>query len=98
MNTKVQLLGTPGVRREDGTRDSASSYHEEGCAYDFANRALALRQRASLTQREVAARLGVSYKAIGAWEGGHSYPGAERLKQLIALYLHHGSLAVGQEE
>ena len=98
MSTKVHLLGTPDVRREGGATQGGSIYHDEVRDFDFADRALALRQRAGLTQRELAAHLGVSYKAIGTWEGGLSYPGAERLKQLIALYLERGVLAAGREE
>jgi transcriptional regulator with XRE-family HTH domain len=98
MSTKVQVLSMAEVRREGGAMQRASIYHDEVRDFDFADRALALRQRAGLTQRELAARLGVTYKAIGAWEGGQSYPSAERLKQLIALYLERGVLAAGQEE
>jgi transcriptional regulator with XRE-family HTH domain len=98
MSTRVHLLETPDVWHKSGTLRHASSYHDEVRDFDFADRALALRQRAGLTQRELAARLGVSRKAIEAWEGGHSYPGTERLKQLIALYLERGALAAGREE
>jgi transcriptional regulator with XRE-family HTH domain len=98
MSTKVHLLGAPDVRREGGALQSASLYHDEVRDFDFADRALALRQRAGLTQRELAAGLGVSRKAIEAWEGGLSYPGAERLKQLIALYVERGTFGSGREE
>jgi transcriptional regulator with XRE-family HTH domain len=86
------------ARREGGTMQRPSIYHDEVRDFDFADRALALRQRAGLTQRELAAYLGVNYKAIGTWEGGHCYPSAERLKQLIALYRERGVLAAGREE
>src|SRR5579864_4375833 len=76
----------------------AAIRHEEVRDYDFADRALALRQRSGLTQRELSAHLGVNHKAIGAREGGLTYPGAERLRQLIAVYLERGTLLAGQEE
>jgi transcriptional regulator with XRE-family HTH domain len=98
MNTKVHLRDMWDVRREDGMVQSSSIYRDEVRDFDFADRALALRQRAGLTQRELAAHLGVTYKAIGTWEAGHSCPGAERLKQLIALYLERGVLLAGREE
>jgi transcriptional regulator with XRE-family HTH domain len=98
MSTSVHLLNISDARRESGTLQQASIYRDEVRNFDFADRVLALRQRAGLTQRELAARLGVSRRAIEAWEGGHSYPGVERLKLLIALYLERGVLAAGQEE
>lgn len=78
------------MQRALGRRDEVRDY-------GFADRVLTLRQRAGLTQREVAAQLGISYKSIGAWEGGLSYPGSERLKQLIALYLMQGAFAAERE-
>src|SRR5690349_21047573 len=75
----------------------ASQLHEVR-DYGFADRALALRRRAGLTQRELGALLGVSEKAVGAWEGGLAYPGAEHLKHLLALYLERGALEAGREE
>lgn len=66
--------------------------------YGFADRALALRKRAGLTQRELAALLQVSGQSVHAWEAGLSYPGTEHLMGLIALYLGRGALATGQEE
>jgi len=70
---------------------------DQGRDYGFADRALALRKRAGLTQRELGALLGVSVKAIGAWEAGLSYPAAERLQSLVALYLERGAFAAGEE-
>ena len=58
---------------------------EEARDYAFADQTLALRERAGLTQRELAELLGGSERAIGGWEAGESYPGTHRLKQLIAL-------------
>jgi WD40 repeat protein/transcriptional regulator with XRE-family HTH domain len=58
--------------------------------------ALALRGRAGLTQRELAALTGASERAIQAWEAGLSFPLASRLKALIALYLQRGVFTPGQ--
>ncbi len=66
--------------------------------YAFADRALALRQRAGLTQPELASLLRVGLRSIQAWEAGLSYPGAERLQQLIALYLKRGEFAADHEQ
>src|SRR5260370_41387626 len=64
----------------------ASARHDEVRDYGFADQALALRERAGLTQGKLAALLGVSVRAISAWEAGESYPGAERLRQLGRFY------------
>src|SRR5260221_12686254 len=75
----------------------ASNRFDEVRDYDFADRALALRQRASLTQGELAALMGVGVRSIQAWEAAVSYPGADRLQQMIAVHLEHGGFAVGHE-
>src|SRR5204863_9497937 len=54
---------------------------------------LALRGRAGLTQRQLATRSGASERSIQAWESGLSYPTAERLKALIAVYVQRGVFA-----
>jgi len=76
----------------------SSSRFDDGRDYGFADQALALRQRTGLTQRELGALLGVSAKAIGAWEAGLSYPDAARLGPLIALYLERAAFAAGREQ
>ncbi len=75
-----------------------SSNFDDGRDYGFADQAVALRKRAGLTQRELGALLGVSEKAIGAWEAGLTYPGAERLQPLIALYLARAAFGAGREQ
>ncbi len=75
-----------------------STRHDEIGDFAFADKALALRERAGVTQKELAALLSVSDRSIQAWEAGLSYPGAERLKHLISFYLERGALAAGQEE
>ena len=74
------------------------THHDEARDYGFADLALALRERAGLTQADLAALLGVSKRAVQTWEAGDSYPGAERLRQLVSLYLARGTFAAGQEE
>src|SRR3954452_6961314 len=65
---------------------------------DFQQRLLLLRGRAGLSQRELAALTGASERAIQTWEAGVSYPSADRLKTLIALYLQRGVFAPGREQ
>ena len=48
----------------------------DGAAHDFAGLALVLRQRAAMTQRDVAARVGVSERTVRLWEDGLGHPGA----------------------
>src|SRR5258708_16306295 len=65
--------------------------------FDFAQRLLTLRKRASLTQDEVALRVGVTEKAIRNWEGGSNHPTEANLRKLIELYLNNRAFAPGQE-
>ena len=65
---------------------------------DFRGRLLLLRGRAGLSQRELAALTGASERAIQTWEAGLSYPSADRLKAVIALYLQRGVFAPGREQ
>ncbi len=75
-----------------------STRFDETRDYGFADKALALRERAGLTQRELAALLAVSGRAIQAWEAGLSYPGAAHLTRLITLYVERGAFGAGREE
>jgi WD40 repeat protein/transcriptional regulator with XRE-family HTH domain len=63
----------------------------------FGALALMLRERAGLTQQELAALAGVSERAIQKWEAGESYPSAASLKRLIGVYLHQGVFDAGRE-
>ncbi|HEX6552951.1 MAG TPA: NB-ARC domain-containing protein [Ktedonobacteraceae bacterium] len=72
------------------------SYRERD--YAFAQMMLTLRTTIGLTQVGLADRLGVSRRAVAEWEGGLSYPKAERLKQLIALGMQQQAFAAGREE
>ena len=62
-----------------------SNRFDEVRDYDFADRALGLRQRAGLTQGELAALMGVGVRSIQAWEAAVSYPGADRLQQQLTF-------------
>lgn len=57
-----------------------------------------LRNRAKLTQVELAERLGVHRRTVQKWESGESYPTAERLKALLALLLDLGAFLPGHEQ
>src|SRR5437660_6041800 len=50
-----------------------------------------------LTKAGLAERLGVSRRAVAEWEGGLSYPKAERLKQLITLGVQQQAFPAGRE-
>ena len=66
--------------------------------YAFGQLVLTLRATIGLTQAGLAEPLGVSRRAVAEWEGGLSYPKAERLKQLIALGMRASAFASGREE
>jgi len=66
--------------------------------YAFAQLMLTLRTTIGLTQAGLGERLGVSRRAVAEWEGGLSYPKAERLKQLITLGVQQQAFASGREE
>lgn len=63
----------------------------------FGRLALTLREKAGLTQSEVAQAIGVSERTIRYWEDGTTFPTGANLKQLIALYLRHGGFTAGRE-
>src|SRR3989442_8014520 len=66
--------------------------------YAFAQLVLTLRTAIGLTQTGLAERLGASRRTVAGWEGGLSYPKAERLKQLITLGMQQQAFAAGREE
>src|SRR6516164_9098299 len=55
------------------------------------------RGRTGLTQRDVAARAGVSLRSIQDWEAGVTLPTAERLQRLIQVFLEAGGLSPSHE-
>src|SRR6266571_2135601 len=66
--------------------------------YTFGQLMLTLRTTIGLTQAGLGERLGVSRRAVAEWEGGLSYPKAERLKAFIALCVQQHAFAAGCEE
>jgi WD40 repeat protein/transcriptional regulator with XRE-family HTH domain len=72
------------------------SYRERD--YAFGQLVLTLRTTLGLTQAGLAEPLGVSRRAVAEWEGGLSYPKAERLKAFIALCVQQHAFAAGREE
>jgi WD40 repeat protein/transcriptional regulator with XRE-family HTH domain len=90
--------GTPIVACVAAEEGLAVTQHYHARDHAFGTRLLALRSRASLSQQEVATRLGVSERAVRAWEAGASYPDPTNLQGLLATYLKQGAFPVGQEE
>src|SRR6185503_7465654 len=66
--------------------------------YAFGQVMLTLRTAIGLTQSALGDYLGVSRRAIGAWESGDRYPTAHHLKQFIALAVQQQAFPVGREE
>jgi WD40 repeat protein/transcriptional regulator with XRE-family HTH domain len=64
---------------------------------DFGGLTVRHRGRTGLTQRQLAARLGVHVRTIQDWEAGHTHPATPRLKPLIAVYLEAGGFAEAHE-
>ncbi|MDQ6661441.1 MAG: NB-ARC domain-containing protein, partial [Chloroflexota bacterium] len=75
------------------------SYHRRYKLKDdrFGLLALTLREKAGLTQTEVAHAVGVSERTIRHWEGGTAYPDAANLKRLIEMHLRHGAFIQGHK-
>src|SRR5437762_226908 len=83
--------------REVHMRDRAAGTSAETGGERFYDLALLYRGRTGLTQRDLAARLGVHVRSVQAWEGGISYPDAAHLQALLAAYLAAGGLDARQE-
>ena len=66
--------------------------------YAFGQRLLTLRSAIGLTQAALASYLGVSRKAVGAWEAGETYPKAAHLKALLTLCVRQQVFPPGREE
>ena len=53
---------------------------------DFSTRFKALRLKSGYTQAELAAKLGITNRAVGAWESGRSRPRLDKMKELAVLF------------
>jgi transcriptional regulator with XRE-family HTH domain len=73
-------------------------YTYEERDYAFAQLIQKLRSNIGLSQAGLGELLGVSRRAVAEWEGGLSYPKAERLQQLIALGMQQRAFPDGREE
>src|SRR5437870_5724245 len=88
----------PGGGGSDA-RESAMDANSDGAAGGrLRGQLLRLRGRAGLTQRALAALLGISEHAIQQWEAGRGYPSAARLQALIARYVERQVFTAGREE
>ena len=66
--------------------------------YAFGQLVLNLRTTIGLTQAGLAARLGISRRALAEWEAGSNYPKAERLKAFIELCVQTSAFPGGREK
>src|SRR5258706_7418446 len=65
--------------------------------YPFGQGILTLRSHMGITQNQLADLLGVSRRAVGAWEAGSKYPNVDNLKRFIALAIQYKAFPAGQE-
>src|ERR1051326_9379438 len=66
-------------------------------AESFRDLLLRHRGRSGLSQRDLAARLGVGRRTVQDWEAGIKHPTAERLQTLIRVLLEAGALTTDRE-
>src|SRR5713226_3395978 len=78
-------------------RSLVKSYSYEERDYAFGLLIQTLRSTIGLSQAALGELLGVSRRAVAEWEGGLSYPKAERLRQLIELGVQLQVFPAGRE-
>ena len=54
--------------------------------YKFGNYIFELRKRSGLSQAELAAKVGVTNKAVSKWEVGKAKPSVEKIRKLAVLF------------
>src|SRR4051794_22414573 len=69
----------------------------DGPGESFPGLLLQMRGRIGLTQRELAAQLGVHVHSLQGWESGTTYPGAASLRALVEALLQAGGFSEGRE-
>src|SRR3712207_643662 len=65
--------------------------------YAFGRQVLTLRTQVALTQSALAAAVGVHRRSVQKWETGQSYPKAETLQRLLAVFLQQHAFTPGNE-
>src|SRR5215510_15073615 len=65
--------------------------------FAFGNLLLTLRTRTALTQIAFAEQIGVHRRSVQKWEIGESYPKAEMLQRLIAIFVRQHAFTPGNE-
>src|SRR5262245_63878880 len=65
--------------------------------YAFGKQLLILRTRTALTQIALAEQIGAHRRSVQNSESAESYPKAEQLQRLIAVFLRHHAFTPGQE-
>ena len=53
---------------------------------EFSTRLKRIRLDSGLTQAELADKLGITNRAVGAWESGRSKPRLDKMKELAVLF------------
>src|SRR3712207_9592924 len=79
-------------RRGEGSHRSSRELR-----YAFGRQLLTLRTRAALTQSQLAEQVGVHRRSVQNWETGESYPKAETLQRLLAVFLQQHAFTEGHE-
>src|SRR5215212_6266524 len=65
--------------------------------YELGTQLLTIRTRVALTQSALAAAIGVHRRSVQNWETGVSYPKAETLQRLIAVFFARRGFTAGAE-
>ena len=64
--------------------------------YELGTQLVILRTRIALTQIALAEAIGVHRRSVQNWETGESYPKAEMLLRLIAIFLRQRAFTAGR--